>query len=641
MRSSSTTNNFRSKTQSTERNKIQNKIPNNTTNLKNSKININSIQAKANKLDITKEVKVHNNAPAENIKSNKENVNVNKDILIKKKHITIKSKDNNEKSNLTSLKSKFDELYRKFNSNEGNSSSWKKMFHDLFEKEKIIDFSSETFIPRSLDKTGSTILKLDKVWVLWMEIVKNDINLTKLVNLANEALNYLSDEKLIRTRFNSIFNFLKVSKKELKEFTASQNININNKHIGEFDYLLDRNACQSNKKNLKTNYNKISSSKSKKLSTPESSLQFKIDSINKILSEQKGLLEHKEFKDGNQILTAENIKPLNYNSETNIQVKTVVKENYEASYMTINESINEDTINNTSKIIITDKKEKESDKKANSIRIMTPEVCTYVETIQDGKIPIVASNIFTLAKEQNLLDRKSIVEDIENLTLTLKKEVEQLSTIKIEDPQFHIEKKEECLLSDECECQLHNRKKSISPILLRKSCAPQINFDNENLLINHNETENTLNQLNIDEAINITNFQKENSIVEENIPIVKELTPEKEHEKVIDKREDSYEKYLREKAEIRGENIEELISYNKIVPVDVNCLDDDEENLEQNYKEEDDALNQTDEVIPNLEPELDQELSDLRRRLTENRNNRMRSKNKKKRKTKSKKRQNK
>jgi hypothetical protein len=154
--------------------------------------------------------------------TSKENVN------FKRKFSSI-SGEIADKSKLSIIKTKIDDIYKKYTSGNNNIKTnitdWKKCFKDLFEKEKIIDFSAEDYIPKSLDARGSYCLSLEKVWVMWIETCKKDISLAKLINLVSNALDFLNEPKTIINLFNNLIIELKITKATIKKYCEEKGIN--------------------------------------------------------------------------------------------------------------------------------------------------------------------------------------------------------------------------------------------------------------------------------------------------------------------------------------------------------------------------------------------------------------------------------
>ena len=165
---------------------------------KRSKSVLTSVLANKNSSVKLIDSKINRNKTFEN--KNKVNNNLNKKCLIKNNNCNTNSTKNNfpikrkyskisqesiiDKSKFNITKSKIEDIFRKYSNPENSFSkfnnckilnkSWKIVFQEFFENERIIDFSCTSFIPKSLNNIGSYVLELEKFWVLWIEIIKKE-----------------------------------------------------------------------------------------------------------------------------------------------------------------------------------------------------------------------------------------------------------------------------------------------------------------------------------------------------------------------------------------------------------------------------------------------------------------------------------
>jgi hypothetical protein len=70
------------------------------------------------------------------------------------------------------------------------SIDWKQIFNSSFNE--IINLNN-SFIPETLNLTGSNIIKNQKFWVLWIDICLSRINFTQMIELFNCAYNHLNE----------------------------------------------------------------------------------------------------------------------------------------------------------------------------------------------------------------------------------------------------------------------------------------------------------------------------------------------------------------------------------------------------------------------------------------------------------------
>lgn len=161
-----------------------------------------------------------------------------------------------ERSKLTIIKTKIDDLYRKYlvDTDKGTNTyistsavmPWKNSFKDLFEKERIIDFSHSEFIPKSLDQRGAYCMGLEKFWILWIEIVKKELTLKGLVLIINNAIQHVVNTKMMTDHFGILFNELKLTKKAIIDYCKDQNITYQDKpFLKNYAYLLENRSILS------------------------------------------------------------------------------------------------------------------------------------------------------------------------------------------------------------------------------------------------------------------------------------------------------------------------------------------------------------------------------------------------------------
>jgi hypothetical protein len=498
-------------------NVLRNSLNHNNTN--------NSVLSKIHKDNISKRenrsISLQKNVPTNFQKRPSKSMSLDQksdEIFSKRKHKDYMSKSIIEKSKCSILKSKLDDIYQKqiklniYNNQTENY--WKKMFRDLFEKEKIVDFSNENFIPKSLDKFGSYVMKLEKFWILWIEIAKRQLDLPSLVLLVNEALTYLTNATNIIKYFNTCVKELKISKKEISDYCQEHGIKL--KDSNQLDSLLD-SRCQvkikTSEGKLQISQNNLAKNSSKEIS--------KLDFNKKKQSEIQLENSESHFK----YIPLQNIIPEKSedSARENFQIDS---HPYEASYLTIEETNNEvslTTINLNKSNLVENRTELDSvndvsstEKKDDSnFIIATPDVRKHAFNFNTNDNFYDSSRLeeqlVTFAKQGHFIDTKSIVADIELITNTLKKEIEDMK-------------------------------------------SPQINFKNE---IKHVCKESCCK---IDKE---TKVESKEDKIEENL-----------NDCCVVLEEDSYEKFLRDTAEKRGEYSNEYISYKNYTPKSPNKEDE-------------------------------------------------------------------
>lgn len=595
-----------------------------------------------------------------------------------------------EKSKLTTIKNKIEEMFKKYsnqesqkvvkfeksvfnsgNQNLNNLTNWKKNFRETFEKEKIIDFSSSDFLPKSLNNMGSYVLKLEKFWVLWLEVIKKELNLDKMINLFNYALSFMNDDKVLKKHFNFLLTDLKISKTEITDFCKVNNITnkINSIHVGQYDFLLDPSCCY----NLKNNTSTISeipvSSKTKKSSPffgtgydggklQNSEILIRSSSsskINKILNQsdfskidfkenQESALKNNDIsiieRSDNKAFSFYDLiqsqSPLPINENCNIQNEVsipLINPKYEASYLTINETVNEETINfvnnKTHQDYTTPSSNSINENKfmdQQSFLIRSPEVSnsskSYLFYQNVNKSCDSYTEKLRVLTQQGNLDTKSIVNDIENITTTLKKEIDQLrspntfqenisdkdilkscckSSCCVVHTVFQYQQKSESKNSNICDIIPGHENLRLHPNLVFEKISSQaqekkinsINMEMEisvdkqtNILENkeedckqiiiqnHNDSVAIFNdglaeELEKEKNYTINNiesdFSREKNTDLINVTILNSPNNQspQDEPRVI---EDSYEKFLKETATKRGEDINDYISYKNFTP---------------------------------------------------------------------------
>jgi hypothetical protein len=591
-----------------------------------------------------------------------------------------------EKSKLTTMKSKIEEMFRKYSNQESsifinsnksvsnnnnninlnNSLNWKKNFRETFEKEKIIDFSSSDFIPKTLNNIGSYVLKLEKFWVLWLEIIKKELNLEKLVNLFNYALSFMNDDKALKKHFNILITDLKISKKEITDFCKSKNITskVNSSNLGQYDFLLDPSCSFNLKNNISTLSEIPVSAKTKKLSPffgtgsegdklrnmnilSHSSSSSKIDGIfNRNDFSKIDFKENQESglkKEDLSLMASSNNKafsfydliqsesPLPMENNSNLDLVNnhsipLINPKYEASYLTINETVNEETINLVNQNLhlqITESCNNISDNKNindPSFFMRSPEVSNtskskFAYKTVDKSCDSYTEKLMVLTQKGNV-DTKSIVQDIEKITTTLKKEIEQLRSPNVfEEENCEINVMKSCCKSTCCivhkvyksqnevesENEINSGKiygnedlEGVSDLVVEQlSQQSKINLvdidinsgkeyilmsnqqEDSEVKINNGETENIFNR-NLAAGLEIENISFTNNIENHfssekkiersensNIENSPDIQFPREESKLI---EDSFEKFLKETAKKRGEEINDYISYKNFTP---------------------------------------------------------------------------
>lgn len=168
----------------------------------------------------------------------------------KKRRMQSANKDANDKTKLSIIKTKIEEIYKQYHLNLNNynkanisNSNWKLKFQELFEKEKCIDFKTEFLLPRSIDERGSYILTLEKFWILHIEIIKSKLTLDQLITTFNNALTYVANSSLLIDQFNMLIQELKFNKKDISKYSLENKIdfpsNLDNK---DFSFLLKINS---------------------------------------------------------------------------------------------------------------------------------------------------------------------------------------------------------------------------------------------------------------------------------------------------------------------------------------------------------------------------------------------------------------
>ena len=472
-----------------------------------------------------------------------------------------------EKTKINTLKSKIEELYRKMNSDI----NWKNTFKEIFEREKIVDFSSFDFIPKSLNQIGCYIMKSEKFWVMWIEIIKNELKLESLVKLTNNALTLVSDSKLILTTFNRTINFLKIPTKVIKDYVKSEGIKVPaNSTIGDYAYLLNitnnRNIKIINMpskiqktgpmiNNINLNMKKNLEKEKIPISAKEKTENFlakdnqNADSIYNTINNQsdRKLKSKLDFNNFNDYLlsSVNNIKPDSaqtfqtfsiyelINDSENSQSKQIDFHNssfkIEPSNMTISETANEETLNEKINLMglnrtnftahceqDNDKENSKNDNPKLLNNIVTP---TKADKEKSGLIDLSRYEENLKNNCADVIDTKSIVDEIEKITTTLKKEIEQLKS-----PEF-------------CNPSKLNMEQCVD-----KCC----NFKNENKQ-GCQYVEN-----NYQEIIEEISYSNMHSVLNENKNEVN--------------KEDSYERHLKELATKRGEDVSEYIRYSNYKP---------------------------------------------------------------------------
>lgn len=223
-----------------------------------------------------------------------------------------------DKSKLAIIKHKIDDIYRKYNE---QNKTWKSSFIDLIEKGKLISYQEGNIIPIPLDSLGETCLKIDKFWIMWIENIKTNLKIDQLVSIVNHSINYIPNDKMIKTYFNRVINSLKINKDDIESYCLNNNISKpkdkftfgNNNISGEYDYLLNKFKSY-----------QLSNTKIKKENNRKSSVKIDI-ALNKV-EENKNRIELSPFNSNRKTLPIfkSNIKIDNsFSSQKNIKEEEI------------------------------------------------------------------------------------------------------------------------------------------------------------------------------------------------------------------------------------------------------------------------------------------------------------------------------
>lgn len=124
---------------------------------------------------------------------NKHNKSHNKskiEMLKNEKHI----KPNESSINL--IKHKLSETYQKLI----QSKPWKQQFKDSISNH-ITQSDSQPFLPKSIDQIGSSIMKQEVFWIMWIETILKTHGFTEIVEIYKQSLDHLASHQSIRRHF--------------------------------------------------------------------------------------------------------------------------------------------------------------------------------------------------------------------------------------------------------------------------------------------------------------------------------------------------------------------------------------------------------------------------------------------------------
>jgi hypothetical protein len=197
--------------------------------------------------------------------NNKKATNISKQSKARK--FTSVNKEKEQLPKYTAINNKLQEIYLNCRVNANNN--WKFDFKNLFEKEKIIDFSASNFIPVSYNLTGSYILKNEKLWFIWLELTKKYLNsLESLVTFVNSALDFIelddinnitskkrNEPKAILTKFNDIIKANFREEDVIKYCQSSGKVHL--EITGSYNYLLDHIVLSNINSSVKKSFDKF------------------------------------------------------------------------------------------------------------------------------------------------------------------------------------------------------------------------------------------------------------------------------------------------------------------------------------------------------------------------------------------------